>query len=58
MKYIRDKQGFLCYVNNDGKTTGRVPDDKPDKNKFMFGVDSEFDDDWEDNSKTHVPWTE
>ena len=58
MKYKRDRLGYLCYTDNQGKITSRVPDDKPDTNKFMFGVDTEFDDAWEDEEDGPTPWTE
>jgi len=57
MKYTRDRQGFLCYTDNDGKITERVSEDKPDEYRFMFSVDYEDDDAWEDRDEDR-PWTE
>lgn len=58
MKYKRDKQGHLCYTDNEGRITKRVPEEKPDKDRFMFSVDDEYDDAWEDRSGLDGPWTE
>ena len=58
MIYKRDKQGYLCFTDSEGKITSRVPEEKPDRNKFIFSVDTEFDDEWEDTDGGHRPWTE
>jgi hypothetical protein len=61
MQYTRDKDGYLCYTDKNGKIISRVPDDKEPstEEKYMFSVDDEPDDAWEDNlDPMKRPWTE
>lgn len=56
MKYTRDNQGYLRYVDNEGNVGDKVPEDKEMSNPYMFSVDDEADDAYEDS--TNGVWTE